>query len=124
MSRIGKNYLASFSIFLLSAIFNIMIDGFIENQAVSLVITVAIIAFMSFAEAMGMINIFRGFVRFCFPLMASAALFPLADVMEIPFSDVLLYVGFVGLLISLVVLLWRIFKYDPDNLQINSVQNN
>nr|WP_140404560.1 hypothetical protein [Sphingomonas sp. CDS-1] len=65
-------------------------------------------------EQVGLLPIFRGFLRFALFIILPSAAFPLADLGYLPFPQVTLYVAAFIMLAALPVFWWQIAKRKPN----------
>lgn len=121
MARRGyilRNYLSLAGVFLAFAVVVGVYSAFTNDEAAAYLIGVAFIGVAAFLERGAGARLSRGFAFFAFIFLAFTAAFPLSDIMAPNFPDRLLYLSFVGMLVLLAILLWRIATHKEPNEEV------
>jgi hypothetical protein len=110
-SVILKNYLAMSGGFLAFAVLVVFSRMVVDSEIYSYVSAVIILGLTCILLRALRVRALRGFLPYCFAFVLCTAVFPVSDALGNAFPDFVLYVGFVGMLIVIAVMLRRAATY-------------
>ncbi len=106
-----KNYLSIAAVFMIFALAVAVAKLIINDDAVSYLAGVSVTGLLWVACRVSKIYPVRGFFPYCFAFVLCMAAFPVTDVMPSSYGSTILYTGFIGMLVTMVVLMWRAFTH-------------
>ncbi|WP_443969599.1 hypothetical protein [Sphingobium sp. CR28] len=91
----------------------------IGNEVVGYIVAAVLFSGLGILEQLGIITVFRGFLRFALLIVLPSAAFPLADLGYLPFPEMALWIAAFTMLAALPIFWWQIAKRGQPETSLN-----